>query len=174
VCAARKRRLSAPATKPKHEALKELREYITEHTGKLAKQVESISTFRRALESFSRGEIRSVVEEVWFSQTPDSLINWELSLIVRLPFGHIFTALIASVSASFRSRAALQLEILALRQSDRSREASETDASRSAPVGLARHCVVRLEIQSLHHAGIDGHRMASQGISIVLDMEDKA
>ena len=46
---------------------------------------------------------------------PISLINWELSLIVRLLFGHIFTALIASVSASFRSRAALQLEILALR-----------------------------------------------------------
>ena len=43
---------------------------------------------------------------------PISLINWELSLIVRLPFGHIFTALIASVSASFRSRAALQLEIV--------------------------------------------------------------
>jgi putative transposase len=38
-----------------------------------------------------------------------------LSLIVRLPFGHIFTALIASLAASFRSRAALQLEILALR-----------------------------------------------------------
>jgi len=32
-----------------------------------------------------------------------------------LPFGHIFTALIASLAASFRSRAALQLEILALR-----------------------------------------------------------
>ena len=43
------------------------------------------------------------------------MINWELSLIVRLLFGHIFTALIASVSASFRSRAALQLGILALR-----------------------------------------------------------
>jgi transposase InsO family protein len=38
-----------------------------------------------------------------------------LSLIVRLPFGHILTALIASLAASFRSRAALQLEILALR-----------------------------------------------------------
>jgi transposase InsO family protein len=38
-----------------------------------------------------------------------------LSLIVRLPLGHIFTALIASLAASFRSRAALQLEILALR-----------------------------------------------------------
>jgi hypothetical protein len=38
-----------------------------------------------------------------------------LSLIVQLPFGHIFTALIASLSTSFRSRAALQLEFLALR-----------------------------------------------------------
>jgi hypothetical protein len=38
-----------------------------------------------------------------------------LSLIIRLPFGHLFTALIASLAASFRSRAALQLEILALR-----------------------------------------------------------
>src|ERR671912_249204 len=47
--------------------------------------------------------------------TPITLINWELSLIVRLPFGRIITALIASVSASFRRRAALQLEILALR-----------------------------------------------------------
>ena len=38
-----------------------------------------------------------------------------MSLILRLPFGHIFTALIVSASASFRNRAALQLEILALR-----------------------------------------------------------
>jgi hypothetical protein len=54
-------------------------------------------------------------ERLWFSKTLIALIKWELSLIVRLPFGHIFTALIVSVSASFRSRAALQLEILALR-----------------------------------------------------------
>ncbi len=38
-----------------------------------------------------------------------------MSLIVRLTFGHIFTALIAPLEASFRSRAALQLKILALR-----------------------------------------------------------
>ena len=43
------------------------------------------------------------------------MINWSLSLILRLPLGHLFTALIASLAASFRSRAALQLEILALR-----------------------------------------------------------
>ena len=34
-----------PATKPKHEALNALAEYIAEYTGKLAKQGESISTF---------------------------------------------------------------------------------------------------------------------------------
>jgi len=34
-----------PGTKPKHEALKELADYITEHTGKLAKQGESIVKF---------------------------------------------------------------------------------------------------------------------------------
>jgi putative transposase len=46
---------------------------------------------------------------------PIRLINWELSLIVRLPFGPLFTALIAALAASFRSRTALHLEILALR-----------------------------------------------------------
>ena len=55
-------------------------------------------------------------ESLWFPQIPIILIDWELSLIIRLPFGHLFTALIASRSASFRSRASLQLEILALRQ----------------------------------------------------------
>ena len=44
---------------------------------------------------------------LWFPQTPTILIDWESSLIIRLPFGHLFTALIASLSASFRSRAPL-------------------------------------------------------------------
>jgi putative transposase len=38
-----------------------------------------------------------------------------LSLIVRLPFAPLITALLVSLSTWFRSRAALQLEILALR-----------------------------------------------------------
>ena len=38
-----------------------------------------------------------------------------MSLIIRLPLGHVLTALIAALSASLQSRAALQLEILALR-----------------------------------------------------------
>jgi putative transposase len=56
-----------------------------------------------------------VQTRLWFSKTLIALIKWELSLIIRLPFGYIFTALIVSVSASFRSRAALELEIRALR-----------------------------------------------------------
>jgi hypothetical protein len=43
------------------------------------------------------------------------LVNWELSLNSRLRFGPVLTALFAFLSASFRTRAALQLEILALR-----------------------------------------------------------
>ena len=43
------------------------------------------------------------------------MINWGLSPINRLRFGAVLTAFFASLGASFRSRAALQLEILALR-----------------------------------------------------------
>ena len=43
------------------------------------------------------------------------MINWELLLTSRLRFGPVLTALFAFLSASFRTRAALQLEILALR-----------------------------------------------------------
>jgi len=65
-------------------------------------------TIRNDLESFAHGI-------VWFSQTSISLINWELPFFLRFPFGHIVSALLAALFASFRSRAALQLEILALR-----------------------------------------------------------
>ena len=43
------------------------------------------------------------------------MINWELSFFLRFPFGHLLSALLTTFFASFRSRAALQLEILALR-----------------------------------------------------------
>src|SRR4030095_9806363 len=51
----------------------------------------------------------------WFSQTPIKLINWELPFSLRFPSRHLLSALVAAVFASCRSRAALQLEILALR-----------------------------------------------------------
>ena len=43
------------------------------------------------------------------------LINWELPLILRFRLGPVLKAVIAVAIASFRSRAALQFEILALR-----------------------------------------------------------
>jgi putative transposase len=43
------------------------------------------------------------------------LISWGLTFFLRFPFSPLFSALFATLSASFRSRAALQLEILALR-----------------------------------------------------------
>src|SRR5688500_4789669 len=46
---------------------------------------------------------------------PIAFIQWEMPLIVGLPFGHLFTAFFAALAASLRSRAALQLDILALR-----------------------------------------------------------
>ena len=43
------------------------------------------------------------------------MINWDLSLTSRLPFRPVLAAVFAFLGASFRTRAALQLEILALR-----------------------------------------------------------
>ena len=43
------------------------------------------------------------------------MINWELSLISRFRFGPVLTAVFAFLGASFRTRSALQLEILAWR-----------------------------------------------------------
>ena len=43
------------------------------------------------------------------------MINWELSFFLRFSFGYLLSAFLTALFASFRSRAALQLEILALR-----------------------------------------------------------
>jgi integrase len=48
----KKEKTLGPVTKPKHEALKELAAYITEYTGKLAKQGKSINSFSDLWEAF--------------------------------------------------------------------------------------------------------------------------
>src|SRR5436309_1291931 len=58
---------------------------------------------------------KEFLTRLWFSQIPIRLINWDLSLILQFSFGPVLTALVAFFGASFRTRAALQLEILALR-----------------------------------------------------------
>src|SRR5262249_43466591 len=51
----------------------------------------------------------------WFSQNLIWLISWELSFTLRFPVCHLLSALLTAFFASFRSRAALQFEVLALR-----------------------------------------------------------
>lgn len=64
----KKEKTLGPATKPRHEALKALAEYIAEHTGKLAKQGKSITTFAdlwKAFCSFKSGQ--------WSKKTKENL-----------------------------------------------------------------------------------------------------
>src|SRR3954469_14388032 len=53
--------------------------------------------------------------ELWLSQTSTSSINWGLPFLLRFACVPALSALFATVLASFRRRAALQVEILALR-----------------------------------------------------------
>lgn len=53
-------------------------------------------------------------------------------------------------------------------------QAAETEASGSTPLGLALYRVAGLEIRGIHHEGVHSSRMASQGIPLVLDVEDPA
>ena len=64
----KKEKTLGPATKPKHEALKDLAEYIAEHTGKLAKQGESISTFAELWKAFC-----AVKSGQWSKKTRENL-----------------------------------------------------------------------------------------------------
>lgn len=64
----KKEKTLGPATKPKHEALNDLAEYIAEHTGKLAKQGESISTFAELWKAFC-----AVKSGQWSKKTRENL-----------------------------------------------------------------------------------------------------
>jgi integrase len=64
----KKEKTLGPATKPKHEALNELAEYIAEQTGKLAKQGQSISTFAELWKAFC-----AVKSGQWSKKTKENL-----------------------------------------------------------------------------------------------------
>ena len=64
----KKEKTLGPATKPKHEVLKKLAEYIVEYMGKLAKQGESISTFAELWKAF-----RAVKAGEWSKKTRENL-----------------------------------------------------------------------------------------------------
>lgn len=64
----KKEKTLGAATKPKHEALKELADYITEYTGKLAKQGESIHSFADLWKAFC-----AVQSGQWSKKTKENL-----------------------------------------------------------------------------------------------------
>ena len=63
--------------------------------------------------TFARGA--AIRFHLWFSQISKLLINWGLPFFLRFPCSPPLVALAAAFLAFFRSRAALQFEILALR-----------------------------------------------------------
>ncbi len=64
----KKEKTLGPGTKPRHEALKELADYIAEHTGKLARQGESIGTFAELWKAFC-----AVKSGQWSKKTKENL-----------------------------------------------------------------------------------------------------
>ena len=52
------------------------------------------------------------------------------------------------------------------------REAAAADARRSILVGMAVYDLAGVEVWRLHHASLHGSKLASQGLSPVLDLED--
>src|SRR3954468_11118615 len=51
-------------------------------------------------------------------------------------------------------------------------ETAKADKSGSTPVGLALHRLAGREVRGVRHQAVDGCRMASKGLSPVLDLED--
>jgi hypothetical protein len=64
----KKEKTLGPASKPRHEALRLLTDYIAQHTGKLAKQGESISTFAQLWRAFC-----AVKAGQWSKKTKENL-----------------------------------------------------------------------------------------------------
>jgi len=65
----KKEKTLGPVTKPKHEALKELGEYIAEYTGEAPKQGEFISTFAELWQTFC-----AVQSGQWSKKTKENLL----------------------------------------------------------------------------------------------------
>jgi hypothetical protein len=103
------------------------------------------------------------------------LINWELLFSVRFPFGHLLSALWTAFFASFRSRAALQLEILALRHQ---LGVLQRSVKRPKPAPADRLLWAWLcaawndwQIQRLYRQSLDRHRLAPARLSPLLGLE---
>ena len=91
---------------------------------------------------------------------------------------NFLATLLATLPAILRSRAALELENLALRHQIGAaalrRKARQVDSAGPSLMGLAVPHLERLALGVGHRSARDGDRLASQRIWSVLDMEDSA
>ena len=113
-----------------------------------------------------------------FSQTSKLLIKWGFPLFLRFPWSPLLVALAAAFSVSFRSRAALQFEIPALRHQlgvlQRSvKRPKPTTADRFLWAWLSAAWADWQPSSIINQPG-HGDRLASQGLRPVLDLEDSA
>ena len=96
--------------------------------------------------------------------------------MLRLPFGPIFTALLTSRLRLISEPCGASAGDSRAAPPDRSpatlREAAEADACGSTLVGMALYGLAGLEVRRLHHESLHRCRLASQGLSPVLDLED--
>jgi hypothetical protein len=107
---------------------------------------------------------------------PDLIDSLGVAVYPSIPVGHLLSGLLAAVFACFRSRAALQLEILALRHQlgvlQRSVKPPKLTPDGSMAMGLPTHRLERLAVlQRRYPQNCDRHRLARERLSLVLGLE---
>jgi hypothetical protein len=111
-----------------------------------------------------------------FSQIGIWLIQWELRTFREFPATAVLSALLASTLSVFRSRAALQLEIIALRHQVGvlQRSVKRPKLNRFDRFLWAWFCGVWPDWRSAsaHRQTGNRHHVAPQGIPSILDLED--
>ena len=115
----KKEKTLGPATKPRHEALKDLSDYIAQYTGKPAKQGESISTFAELWKAYC-----TVKSGQWSKKTRENLE----CLFAR----HVLSRL---GRQEMRSLTLTSLQLLVNRVAEEGFSKSVTGESARAPTG---------------------------------------
>jgi hypothetical protein len=102
----------------------------------------------------------------------DLIDELEVAFFLRFPFGHLLSALLAAVFASFRGRAAGNPRAPpSTRRFAALRQVTQTDTAGSVVVGLAVRRMERLAIRRYHRPGRNRHRLAPERLSPVLGLE---
>jgi hypothetical protein len=114
------------------------------------------------------------LRRLWFSQISIWLIQWELRTFRKFPPTAVLSALLASMLSVFRSRAALQLEIIALRHQlgVLQRSVKRPKLNRFDRFLWAWFCGIwDIAVRTVPRQTRHRHRVAPQRISTVLDLE---